>query len=286
MRLFKKISKIILSIVIILIVGLLIAAHILLKPRSDNKIIDKLTTSHTNPVIYHRSYQNYRYRSIHLQKQLDTTLPILIFVHGSPGSALDFQRYMKDSLLNARANIIAYERIGYGPNNHGNTPADMKVELGVLHHLIQDYPVEKIVLAGYSYGGPVVLASNRNYKYKISMASAVVGQYEPMFKALFLYNWKLTRWMLPPKVRAAAKEKYAHRSEFESYSDQWNLSPAKVINIHGDKDWIVPYKNSEYLRGIFDVDKFEMVTIQGGGHELIWSDFELIKEKILQTLKE
>jgi len=284
MTILKKIFKIIILVLMVLVIGLIITAHVLLRPKSDAKIIKKLTTNFTNPVIHHKTYLDYQYRTIQLQKSIDTTLPILIFVHGSPGSAMDFQRYLRDSMLNARSNIIAYERIGYGPKNHGKTPADMEVELGVLHDLVKEYPEEKVVLAGYSYGGPVILASDKDYKYKVSMASAVVGEYEPMFIALSFYKWKLTRWLMPPKVQAAAKEKYAHVEEFSKYKNRWNMSPSKVINIHGDKDWIVPYKNSEFLQQIFEKDKFEMVTIPGGGHELIWSDFELIRAEILKTL--
>ena len=116
------------------------------------------------------------------------------------------------------------------------------------------------------------------------MASAVVGEYEPMFKALNFYKWKLTRWLLPAKVKAAAKEKYAHVDEFPKYKDQWNKSPSKIVNIHGDKDWIVPYKNSEFLQQVIDKGKFDMVTIEGGGHDLIWTDFNLIKAEILKTV--
>ncbi|NNC69399.1 MAG: alpha/beta hydrolase [Flavobacteriaceae bacterium] len=285
MKILKKIFKIIFIVLMVLVIGLIITAHILLQPKTDKKLVKKLTTRYTDPIIHHRTYKTYEYRTIHLQKRIDTTLPILIFVHGSPGSILDFKRYLKDSMINAKSNIISYERIGYGPKNYGKTPADLEVELGVLHDLVKEYPEEKIVLAGYSYGGPVILASDKNYKYKVSMASAVVGEYEPMFIALSFYKWKLTRWLMPPTVRAAAKEKYAHVDEFSEYKNRWNESPAKVINIHGDKDWIVPYKNSEFLQQIFEKDKFEMVTIPGGGHELIWSDFELIRAVILKTLK-
>lgn len=285
MRIIKKILKIVAIILLVGIIGLLIAARQFLKPESDNDIIENVSNSYTNPTISTYQYKDFNYRVLELQKEIDTTLPVLIFVHGSPGSMLDFKRYLNDSLLNERFNLVAYERIGYGPDNLGKTPAEMEVELGVLHQVVDNYGAENVVLAGYSYGGPVILASDKNYKYKVSMASAVVGEYEPMFGVLTFYKWKLTRWMIPAKGRAAAKEKYAHLDEFPEYKERWNMSPAKVINIHGDQDWIVPYKNSEFLQSIFDRDKFEMVTIPGGGHELIWTNFELIKQELLKTLK-
>ena len=284
MRLFKRILKIVGVVLFVLISGLLIAAHQFLKPTSDQKIKKELNTNYTTPTIKYNKFKDYEYRVVSTRSELDTTLPILIFVHGSPGAAMDFERYLKDSTLNARANLVAYDRVGYGPKNNGNTPADLKVEVAILHDLIKEYPEEKIVLAGYSYGGPVILASDKNYKYKISMAAAVVGEYEPMFKALVFYDFKATRWLMPAKARAAAKEKYAHVEEFPQYKEVWNSSASKIINIHGDEDWIVPYKNSEFLQEIIDANKFEMVTIKGGGHDLIWTNFDLIKKELLKTL--
>lgn len=284
MRIFIRVFKILLIIIGVLFIVLLITAHILMKPSSDEKVLKKLTNNFSEPYITHNNYKGFDYRVISMQKDIDTTLPILIFVHGSPGSSMNFKRYLTDSLLNNRANMIAYDRVGYGQKNTGNVQASMEFELGVLHSLVTKYPTHKIVLAGYSYGGPIVLASKKNYKYKISMASAVVGDYEPMFAVLNFYKWKLTRWIIPSTVKAAAKEKYAHIEEFPRYRDIWNKSPSKIINIHGDKDWIVPYKNSEFLKEVIDKDKFTMVTIKGGGHDLIWANFDLIKLEILKTL--
>lgn len=280
----KKILKISFIVIGLLIIVLFTAAHILLKPASNEKVIKELSKGIAMPHIFSNNYKDYNYRVIAMQKELDTTLPTLVFVHGSPGSSLDYKRYFNDSVLNKKANLITYDRIGYGQKNLGKIPGTLAFEMEILHDLIKNIPVDKIILAGYSYGGPVILASNKNYKYKISLASAVVGEYEPMFGVLSLYKWKLTRPLIPPMLRAAAKEKYAHLTDLSMYDDKWNLSPAKVVNIHGDEDFIVPYKNSEYLEDTIDSDKFTMVTIKGGGHDLIWSNFELIRSEILKTL--
>ena len=117
MRILKRIFKIILIVVAVLFLGLLITAHIFMSPSSDEKILEKLNTSFSNPQVFYNDYKGFEYRIISMQKEVDTTLPILVFVHGSPGSAMDYQRYLKDSLLNAKSNIVAYERVGYGPNN-------------------------------------------------------------------------------------------------------------------------------------------------------------------------
>ncbi len=263
---------------------LLIAAHIFLKPASDEKVKTELSEGYGQPHISINTYKDFEYRSIAMQKERDTMKPVLVLVHGSPGSSLDYKRYLNDSLLNEKFNLITYDRIGYGKGNLGEIQGTLAFELEVLHDLIKDIPVEQIILAGYSYGGPVILASEKKYKYKISLASAVVGEYEPMFGILNFYKWKLTRPLVPTMLKAAAKEKYAHLKDLPDYKDKWNVSPSKIINIHGDKDVIVPYKNSTFLQGVIDSEKFKMVTIKNGGHDLIWSHFDLIKSEILKTL--
>ncbi len=285
MKRVRKIVKIALWIILGLFVILLIAAHVFLKPASDEKVKTELSEGIGKPYISKNTYQEFEYRSIAMQKELDTIKPVLVFVHGSPGSSLDYKRYLNDTLLNEKFNLITYDRVGYGNDNLGEIQGTLAFELEVLHDLIKDIPVEQIVLAGYSYGGPVILASEKKYKYKVSLASAVVGEYEPMFGILNFYKWKLTRPLVPSMLKAAAKEKFAHLNDLPNYKDKWNVSPSKIINIHGDKDFIVPYKNSMFLQEVIDKEKFKMVTIKDGGHDLIWSHFDLIKTEILKTLQ-
>ena len=281
----KKISKIVGVIVFVLFIILLIAAHVFLSPKSDKTALEELTTDNLQPKIIHSNYKGFEYRVVSMQKEIDTTLFTLVFVHGSPGGFLDYKMYLKDSILNAKANIISYDRVGYGTEYTGNVKGSIDFEIGVLHDIIKDTPTKKIVLIGYSYGGPIVLASSKKYKYKVSLASAVDADLERIFWGLKVYDWKLTRWLLPKKVQAAAKEKYSHLTDLPNYENLWNSSQSPIVNIHGDKDWIVPYQNSIFLQNKIDTDKFKMVTIKDGGHELIWSDFELIKSEILKTLR-
>ena len=248
----KKIFKIIGIVLGILIIGIFIAAHVFLKPKSDEKVLEKLDNLHHKPHIYYNLYKEFTYRVVGMQKKLDTTLPTLVFVHGSPGSVLDYSRYFKDSLINTKANILGYDRIGYGVNNTGEVNGTIAFELEILHDVTKDIPSDKIILIGYSYGGPVILASPKQYKYKVSLASSISADLEPMFWLLNLYKWKLTRPLLPKLLKAASEEKYAHLSDLPKYEDKWNVSPSPIVNIHGDEDWIVPYENSINLEKKID----------------------------------
>lgn len=286
MILFKKILKILGIIIFVLFVAFYVVIYIFLTPSSDKKVIKKLQNHYSTPTIYYNTFNQYKYRVIAMQKEIDTTLPTLVFVHGSPGNTLDYKRYFTDSILNKNANIIGYDRVGYGLNNLGDVQGSLTFEEAVLNDAIKDINLQQIILIGYSYGGTIVMASPKDYKYKISLAGAVAPDLEPMFWTLKFYDWKLTRWLLPKTLQAAAKEKYSHLTDLPKFADKWNVSPSRVLDIQGDKDWIVPYENSMYLKNKISQNKFTLVTIKGVGHELIWSDFELIRNKILTILKQ
>lgn len=219
-----------------------------------------------------------------MQQKLDTTIPTIIFVHGSPGSALDFKSYLKDSILNKKFNLISYDRVGYGIFRQGKILGSITQELAILHDLLKGIETQNTILVGYSYGGPVVMASPKAYKYKVALAASVSASLEPQFWASKFCEWKLTRWIVPKKLRAAADEKISHEFDLPQYKNTWNKSDSPVLSIHGDKDWIVPYANSLELRRLFDPNKFNLLTLEEGGHELIWSNFDFIKNELINLL--
>lgn len=282
----KKMIKIIGYSLLTLIVVLSVLVINFTKPKTDKKIIKEFKKEIYQPSIRYLDYKDKVVRTIHMQNALDTTLNTLVFVHGSPGSSMDFKAYLKDVDLNERTNIIAFDRIGYDIENKGKVLNSLNEEIEVLDLVLKGLDPQKIIIIGYSYGGTLVMASPINYKRKIVLAAAVKGDLEPMFWAMKLYEWKITRPIVPKVFQAASKEKLRHVTELEDFADQWNISDSPVMSIHGKKDKIVPFENSVFLEEIFDENKFTLLPIEKGNHALVWTNFELIKQEILKSLDE
>jgi len=283
---FKKILKIVGILLLLVIISFSILFYRIFRPLSDEEILEKFETESVQPTISYIDYKGKKVRVVHMQKVIDTTLATLVFVHGSPGSLMDFKRYLKDEDLNKKANIISYDRVGYGENNRGEILNSIEEEVELLHKIIENLNPDKLILIGYSYGGTTVLASPKKINQKMLLAAAVKGDLEPMFWALNLYKWKLTRPFVPKIFQAATQEKLRHIKELKTFEKVWNQSDAKVISIHGSLDRIVPYENSLFLTNIFDKDKFTLITLEKGTHSLIWTNFEIIKNEILKVIVE
>lgn len=280
----KKILKIIGVIFLLIFLVLVVLFYRFSTPKSDTKIIEIFEDENKEVYINHRTFDGFNYRIITVQKEIDTTLPTIVFVHGSIGSSLDFKKYMFDNKLSSKANLISYDRIGYGLEQTGKVQESINLEKDLLEDLIEDLDTSKLILVGYSYGGPIVLASKKMYKKVVLLAPAVYSKVEPMPVALAIYKWKATRWLMPKVWQAASKEKLSHKRDLRKFENNWQLNPSKIISIHGDDDWIVPYENSLFIKENFSPLQFELVTLNGAGHGLVWTHFNEIKNILIQQL--
>lgn len=281
----KKTVKIIGILLLIGITILVVLFYRFSKPKSDEKIRAYFTENDIDVFIKQGVFQNFKYRILSTQKEIDTTQPTIVFIHGSIGSAFDFKNYLVDKDLNKKANLIAYDRIGYGMSQTGNVQESIAFEVEMLCDITKKFNAENTILIGYSYGGPIALASLEKYKKVILLAPAVYSVAEPMPWALNFYKWKATSWLLPKVWQAASKEKLSHKKDLMRFQNSWNKNTSSILSIHGNEDWIVPYENSLYLDRKFSSKQLELVTLNGAGHGLVWSHFDEIKKQIIQQLK-
>lgn len=282
----RKILKITGWVLLILIGLFLILIYYFTKPSSDAAIYEKFEDEKIKPTITYVDFEGHKVRIIHMQKTRDSLLPTIFFVHGSPGSSMDFKRYLKDSLLNSKANLISYDRVGYGPERTGEVLPSLDDEISLLHQIVQNEDPSTMILVGYSYGGTIVMASELAYKKKLALAASVRGDLEPMFWAMNLYKWKLTRPLIPSVFKGASIEKFRHVEELGTFKDRWGLSPAKTVSIHGKKDFIVPFENSLFLERILSSGKFSLIPLEEGNHSLIWTNFDLIRNELLKSVEQ
>ncbi|WP_298263214.1 alpha/beta hydrolase [uncultured Lutibacter sp.] len=280
----KKIGKITLLLVVLLLIVLIALFYQFSTPKATHKIEKEFEKLSFPISLSLKTYQKYKYRVLELQKKIDTTLPTIVFIHGSIGSILDFKKYLMDEELNSRVNLISYDRIGYGIYHTGNVQESIQFETNLLEDLIKNIPSKKVILVGYSYGGPIALASKKKYKKIILLAPAVFSNKEVMPWALNFYKWKLTKNLIPKTWQAASKEKLSHQKDLEKFENSWNENPSTILSIHGNDDGIVPYENSLYLKNNISPQQFELVTLDGVGHGLVWSNFKQIKSILLQQI--
>jgi len=278
----KRIIKVFIVVFFTLFVILYITFIIYTAPKSNKEILKVFTNSKVIPKLTQEEFKGFSYRKISVVK--DSTLPTMVFVHGTIGSLSNFSNYLSDSLLQTKANMIAYDRVGYNYKDKNNTQESIAFELGLLEDITKNLDKNKLIITGYSYGGPIALAFKRKIKKTVLLAPALYSNQEVIPWMVNFYKWKLTHWMVPDIWKQASKEKLSHEKDLKKFEENWSKTPNEVISIHGKKDWLVPYENSTMLKKVSLEDKVELISIEKANHNLIWSDFKIIKQHLLTIL--
>src|SRR5206468_5756582 len=129
-------------------------------------------TLHSNRVTVNGHHLHYVYSG-------NDTLPVLVFVHGSPGSWSAFEKYLKDSALLKHFHMIAIDRPGFGYSDYGEAEhLDEQAKLigSLLHQLKTDKPM---FLIGHSLGGPLIIELAYNNPDLINSLVILAGSVDP-----------------------------------------------------------------------------------------------------------
>src|SRR5882724_9149847 len=73
----------------------------------------------------------------------DGSRPLVVFVHGSPGSLSAFIDFMADSVLLSRAQLISVDRAGFGQSNFGYAERSLKRQAEYLKPILEKYKNNK-----------------------------------------------------------------------------------------------------------------------------------------------
>ncbi|MBX7117185.1 MAG: alpha/beta hydrolase [Myxococcaceae bacterium] len=104
----------------------------------------------------------------------------VLFVHGNPGLALDFAPVM--AALPAQLNLIAVDRPGYGWSDRPQADMSPLQQAEMLRAAVAGLKVQKPLLVGFSFGGPVVLAWAQAHAEEVSalvLLGAVADPHAP-----------------------------------------------------------------------------------------------------------
>lgn len=254
--------------------------------KSNKKIYKQFSDSGLKPTISYFKSGEKTIRYI-AAKEYNSALPSVVFLHGSPGSSQDFYDYLQDSTLNSKANLIVVDRLGYGYSDFGNAETSIRAQANSVNRLIETISSEKIILVGWSFGGPIaakMAVQNTDIDALLLLAPAVDPKNEKHFALGYLAKWKLTRWFVPKAFQVAEQEKLAHAAELEQMKNDWPKLKIPVIHMHGDKDNLVPIENLAFSKKVISQNYLTPIVVENGGHLLPWKNYELVQQHILNLV--
>jgi len=232
------------------------------------------------------------FREIHYVKAGDESKPLVLFVHGSPGSLSAFIHFLVDTTLIHKALLISTDRPGFGYSNYGNAENSLENQAAILRPILEQYHVNrKVILVGHSLGGPLICRMAMDYPTLVDgliiVAGSIAPELEPneaWFRAPLATPF--LSWLVPGAFRASNKEIYHLKPELEKMLPRWKDITCPVTVIQGMDDSLVSNKNADFAEKMLINTHPQIIRVAGMNHFVPWSNPELIREAILKMVND
>ena len=256
--------------------------------RMSKSEIDKYFSTKEKKATFH-SYEVGK-RVMTYVKAGDENLPLVIFVHGSPGSLSAFIDFLADTTLLKKTQLISVDRPGFGASNFGYAEPSLQKQAAYLKPILEAYKSSRpIILVGHSLGGPLIARMAMDYPELIDGLVIVAGSIDPelephetWFRAPLATPF--LKWILPRSMRASNDEIYKLKPELQDMLPLWRNIDTPTIVIQGKKDNLVPAGNVDFAKKMMVNAPLKIVLVDGMDHFVPWSHPELIRNAILELL--
>lgn len=234
------------------------------------------------------TYQNGK-RVINYVHVGDQNLPLVVFVHGSPGSLSAFIHFLTDTTLLEKAQLVAVDRPGFGYSNFGNAEPSLKKQADLLEPILEKYKTNRpIILVGHSLGGPVIARLAMEFPDLVDGLVMVAPSIDPELEPNEWFRGPLSlpllKWILPRSIRASNDEIWMLKPELQKMQPLWGNIKAATIVIQGNKDNLVAPGNADFAQKMLTNARTDLVRVEDMNHFVPWNQPELIKAAILKLI--
>ena len=217
----------------------------------------------------------------------DSSLPLAVFIHGSPGSSSSFLHFAQDTVLLKHYNVLLLDRPGYGYSDFGNAEVSMEQQSLILREVVNQFDYSSKILVGHSLGGPIVCRMSMD-EPDISdglliVAGSVSPELEPEEKWRKPISRKAIRWILPKSFRVSNDEILPAKEELLKMVPLWPNITCAVQIIQGGEDPLVPAGNEDYAeKMLINAKSVRVSRLPNENHFIPFTKPELLTEALLR----
>ncbi|RCR70431.1 alpha/beta fold hydrolase [Larkinella punicea] len=289
MKLFLRVLRWTLLIIVIVCAGLLTAAHWVESRDSDEELAETFRNNPVQTEVHRYKIRDRTIRYLETEEAGQDTLPVVLFVHGAPSSLSFFKKFFKDTTLLNRAHLVAVDRPGYGYSDFGRVETSIVKQAQLLQPLIDRYRrASFLMLVGSSYGGSVaarLAMNNPDLVDQVVFVSSALGPgLERTYPISHFIDKPPLRWLIPPLLRLANDEKLAHRKALTEILPDWSKIKAGVTFLHGQRDELVYPTNVSFGRSHLVNAPSKEFLLPENRHDIVFNKREYMTEIIVNIL--
>lgn len=235
-------------------------------------------------------YIDSKNRSIHYTLSgKDSLKPLIMFVHGSPGSSSNFLYYAQDSVMLSHYQILLVDRPGFGYSDFGNSVPSIEEQALILSEVLSHFKAPKKILAGHSLGGPIICRMAMDTSLQLDALLVIAGSVDPELEPKEPWrkplDSKLLKWMLPRSFRVSNQEILPAKEELKRMQAGWKNIKVPITVLQGEKDKLVPHGNADYIKKMaVNSAEVKLLKFKDKNHFIPFTDEDLVVEAAIDFL--
>lgn len=273
--------------IILFIIACFIFDHYVQFRKSDEELKEIFKTSGLNASI---KYYSTHGRTLRYVSAGNDSLPVLLMLHGSPGSISYYSRRFADSALRDKFCMYAVDRPGYGYSGFGNPEPSIKDQAEMIRPILDSLNKahHPVIILGSSYGSSIACRLAMDHPdlvdgLVLTGPSLAPGKEKYFWFTNIIEHWSI-RWFIPRLFRSANTEKVHHRKELDMMLPLWPKIKVPVAYLQGEKDEIIDTANASFAREhLINAPYLDIHFIKNRFHRLAMFEWPAIRESILKV---
>lgn len=214
--------------------------------------------------------------------------PLVLLIHGSPGSWEAFAAYLNDRTLTAQARVLAPDRPGYGGSGAGVPVPSMAAQAAAMAAILRAEGGGPAVVLGHSLGGPVAARLAMDDPALVRSLILVAPSIDPAMEKTMWYqraaDSRALRWLVPQDLDVCNREILPLKGELEAMLPLWAKVQAPVQLIQGMEDDLVPPENADFAQRMLKPEQLKVTRVPGLNHFVPWARKDLLDSAIMAAL--
>lgn len=216
--------------------------------------------------------------------------PMVLFIHGTPGSWHAFEDYLQHAQLRAALHLVAVDRPGFGESKRMGLAPSLRAQSQILGQVLRlNRSTRPVLVVGHSLGGSIGTRLAIDHPESVGALLIVSSALSPELSKPRWYNrfaaTPLIRILVPGDLRLANREVMPLSNELALIEKNLHTLKIPVTLVQGDKDSLVDPENADFVKTAFTHAQLKVDRFPQEGHFIVWRHVDHIAAEILRLSK-
>jgi len=215
--------------------------------------------------------------------------PLVLLVHGTPGSWRDFDGLFLRPELTRRARVVALDRLGWGGSAEGGLAPSLSIQAAAVAAILRACSGNRpAVLVGYSLGGVIAPRVAMDFPELVDGLVLVAAPLDPGLEETPWYRTLMrlppVRWALPARLSRADDEIRSLQDDLRAMLLRWTGLRCPVVVLQGEADALVPAENAAFAARVLPAARVRIERLPGQGHRIPQERPDRVAAAVLRLL--